>query len=78
MITIFIITFIIMHTHAGCMAEVQLAENIFTIPVATLYGCVVKELLQRLANGCTAHIFFSITTSKGDTMAARLLCCRCR
>ena len=78
MIAAGIIAFIMMHAHSSGMATVQLAEYIFTIRIATLYACVVKYMLQVLANGCLAHIVFSITASKGDIMPARLLCCRCR
>jgi hypothetical protein len=76
MIATGIIAFIKVHTHACCMATVQLAEYIFTIPIATLDACTVKNMLQLLTNGCTAHSLPCITASNGDTMAARLLCCR--
>jgi hypothetical protein len=46
MIAIFIITFIIMHTHSCRMATVQPAEYIFTVRIATLYAAMVKYILQ--------------------------------
>jgi hypothetical protein len=51
MITIFIITFIMMQAHSSSMAAVQPAEYIFTVRIAVLYACVVKNTLQPIAIG---------------------------
>ena len=88
MIAILLIAFIKMHTHSRSMATVQPAEYIFTVRSTTLYAWVVKNMLQPvvidsywgrlLIYDCAAHGCVVVMLSKGDTMPARLLCCRCR
>lgn len=82
-IAIFIITTVMMHAHGCRMAAVQLIKNMPAISVKILCMDIAKNLLQPIAIGllaCSraAHDLLFINASKGDTMAARLDCCKCR
>ena len=77
-VTVPVVTPVMMHPQSCCMALIQLLKNMLTLTVVTLYGRVVKNLLKLTCLYNRAHDLVCITASKGDWMAARLVCCRCR
>lgn len=77
-VTVRIITPVMMHAQGCCMTLMQLLKNMLTVTVVTLYGSMIKNLLKFTCLGNPTHDPVCITASKGDWMAARLLCCRCR
>ena len=66
------------HAHGGRMALVQPVKNMLAVRIALSEAGMAKQLLQLLGCCNAAHGLLFINASKGDTMAARLDCCKCR
>jgi hypothetical protein len=77
-VTVRVGTPVMMHAQRCCMALIQLLKNMLTVTVVMLYGSMVKNLLKLTCLYNCTHDLVCITASKGDWMAARLVCCRCR
>ena len=67
------------HAHGGRMALVKPVKNMLAVRITVSEACMAKQLLQlRGRYCCGAHDLLFISASKGDTMAARFDCCKCR
>ena len=77
-IAFFIIAPVMVHAHGGRMALVKPVKNMLAVRIAVSSACMAKQLLQILTCCNAAHGLLFINASKGDTIAARLDCCKCR
>ena len=78
-IAFFIIAHVMVHAHSSRMALVQPVKNMLAVRIDVSNACMAKQLLQlRVRYRCGAHDLLFINASKGDTMAARFDCCKCR
>ena len=78
-IAFFIIAHVMVHAHGGRMALVKPVKNMLAVRITVSEACMAKQLLQlRGRYCCGTHDLLFINASKGDTIAARLDCCKCR